>query len=330
MHSEGNPPLVSVVIPAYNSGCTIERTLASVCGQTYKNLEIIVVDDGSQDDTAAKVEAVARNDRRVILVRQENAGVAAARNKGITTAKGEYVAPLDSDDVWYDRAMEKLVAALDKAPPDVALAYGWSVHIGEDDKPTGGFSFPQYAGAGQVFPALVRENFISNASATLIRRDVFQAVGGYCTEMRDLRAQGCEDWDMYLRVAEHYEFAVVPEFLIAYRRAVGSMSSNHAVMYRSYLHLLRLLKQRRPDTAPTLFRVSRSNFCIHLANESRRARRHGATLYWLFRALVAQPERMLFLRRIYTWSLESAVRLVLEPAHTVVRRLHGRPQPASA
>src|SRR4051794_3877496 len=106
------PGLVTVVVPAHNAAATLRQTLASIAAQTYRDLEIVVVDDGSTDDTSAIAAEFAHLDRRVRLVSQANAGVAAARNKGIALARGEYVAPVDADDLWEPTKIEKQVGVM--------------------------------------------------------------------------------------------------------------------------------------------------------------------------------------------------------------------------
>lgn len=107
-----NLPFVSVIIPAYNAEAFIGRTLESVLAQTYENIEVLVVDDGSRDRTAEIVASFAQKDSRVILLKQQNAGVAAARNLAIEKSRGEYIAPLDADDIWYPSKLDKQVQCI--------------------------------------------------------------------------------------------------------------------------------------------------------------------------------------------------------------------------
>jgi glycosyltransferase involved in cell wall biosynthesis len=116
-------PLVSVIIPAYNAEVFIERTLDSVLAQTYKNIEALVIDDGSTDKTHEIVELVAQLDPRVILLKQQNAGVAAVRNLGIEKSHGEYIAPIDADDIWYPQKLGKQVKCMLKGGSSVGLFY---------------------------------------------------------------------------------------------------------------------------------------------------------------------------------------------------------------
>ena len=133
-------PLVSVIVPAYNAEAYIAHTLNSVLSQTYNNIEVIVVDDGSNDETANIVESIIQSDDRVTLLQQPNSGVAAARNLAIQKSRGEYIAPIDADDIWYPQKIEKQVHCMLHADPSVGLVYAWSVHIDERGLLTGGFN----------------------------------------------------------------------------------------------------------------------------------------------------------------------------------------------
>src|SRR3954453_10527365 len=99
--------LVSVIIPAYNAGATVERTISSVLNQTYSSIEVLVVDDGSTDNTAVLVQRMADADPRIKLLQKPNGGVALARNFGIAHAAGEFIAPLDADDLWHPEKIAK-------------------------------------------------------------------------------------------------------------------------------------------------------------------------------------------------------------------------------
>src|SRR5689334_6839377 len=118
--------VVGVVIPAYNAAATLDETLCSVRAQTYLTLEIIVVDDGSRDATPEIALRHAAGDRRVRLIRQANAGVAAARNRGIEETRADLVAPIDADDLWAPTKIARQMEVLRRASPETALVYTWS------------------------------------------------------------------------------------------------------------------------------------------------------------------------------------------------------------
>ena len=119
-------PLVSVIVPAYNAARYIRQALESVCTQTYRDIEVIVVDDGSRDETPAIVEEFATSDPRVRLLLQNNAGVGAARNMGLRQAQGVYIAPIDADDIWHPGKLEAQVACMEAHGPETGLVYCWT------------------------------------------------------------------------------------------------------------------------------------------------------------------------------------------------------------
>jgi glycosyltransferase involved in cell wall biosynthesis len=284
--SEREPPLVSVVIPAYNAAQYLPETLQSVLAQTYRHLEVIVVDDGSTDATATIVQQFVAQDGRVRLVSQANAGVAAARNRGIVDGRGTLIAPLDADDVWHVDNLQRQVACLLRHGESVGVVYSWSLDIDQQSRLTGDFHASE--AAGQVYKLLICHNFLGNASSSLIRRDCLEAIQGYSQTMRSQGAQGCEDWDLYLRLAERYEFRVVPEFLVGYRKNVASMSANLRQMAKSHDLMLRSLQPQKP-LPRYLYRLSYSSFLMYLARQSSEQQQPREVLYWLRRMLQVDP-----------------------------------------
>jgi glycosyltransferase involved in cell wall biosynthesis len=235
---------VTVVIPAYNAARTIDETLRSARAQTHRNLEILVVDDGSNDETAAVVARHAALDNRVGLIFQANAGVAAARNRGIAEAKSDLIAPLDADDLWAPTKIEKQLQALTQCCGEPALVYTWYAIIDErgnvcrlDHRPDD---------AGQVVRRMCRGNLIGNGSSPLIRKSAILEAGGYDSGLRSAHAQGCEDMLLYFRIAERHEFAVVREHLTGYRHHPETMSEDSLQMLRSYRLVTREMYHKYP------------------------------------------------------------------------------------
>jgi glycosyltransferase involved in cell wall biosynthesis len=241
-------PLVSVVVPLHNGGATIARTLSSISRQTWREIEVVVVDDGSTDDGPDKVRAAAARDPRIRLVRQENGGVAAARNFGAAAAAGGFLAFVDADDLWAPEKIELQMQALLAGGRTVGLAYTWAALIDAEDRI---YSLEHRPLAeGWVLQDLCRANVVGNGSSPLIRREAFESVGGYDPSLRDRGAQGCEDLMIYLRLAEHYQFRVIRRHLTGYRVTQGNMSSDALRMLRSCELTLDAFRARYPEYEP--------------------------------------------------------------------------------
>jgi len=258
-----------------------------VITQSWREIELLVVDDGSSDETANIVRALAADDKRIKLLQQKNRGVSAARNLGIERARGEYIALLDADDIWLEKKIEKQLEMFRNSPESTGLVYTQSVRIFEDGRPA---VYAQgNAEQGAVFFALVHGNFLENASTPLIRRQCFDRAGMFSLDYRNADAQGCEDWDLYLRIAEHYEFRVVREFLTGYWQSEASMSSDWQLMYRSYRLLMDGVRKRHPNIPDYVFRWSRSNYFLYLANRATLAGDKTSAVRLLMRAITSDP-----------------------------------------
>jgi glycosyltransferase involved in cell wall biosynthesis len=249
-------PLVSVVIPARNAERTIDETLRSVRSQTHRELEIIAVDDGSSDGTAATIRRHAAIDPRVRLIQEPNAGVAAARNTGWRAARSELIAFIDADDLWASTKIERQLASLTRCGGRTGLVYCWSWRIDSDSTVTDNRHRPNWR--GNVLERLFIRNFVGNGSAALVRRQALVDAGGFESGLRDAGAEGCEDILFYCRVAESYEFEVVEEPLVGYRYLPDNMSSNLPRMLRSWMLVMDEMVRRHPDAAPLLHRGLRT------------------------------------------------------------------------
>lgn len=209
-------PLISVVIPVYNNESTIQETIESVLTQSFSDLELIVINDGSQDSTLKIVSSIL--DARLKVYSYPNAGLAATRNRGVSHASGEYISFIDADDLWTPDKLEAQFKAL-QANPQAAVAYSWTDWIDESGqflRPGGHISV-----SGDVYAKLLLRDFVESGSNPLIRAEALAEVGGF-----DESLPAVEDWDMWLRLAARYEFVCVPSPQILYRVSSSSMSSN--------------------------------------------------------------------------------------------------------
>lgn len=283
-------PVVSVVIPAYNAAAVVGETVRSALAQTLRETEVVVVDDGSTDDTAAVVGQIAAGDARVRLIRQDNAGVAVARNAGIVATRGRYVAPLDADDVWYPKKLEAQVACMERGGERMGMVYSWMAMIDESSRVTGG-AFPCRA-EGDLYLPLVYVNFLGCASVPLFRRSALDVVGGYDATLLGRGGQGCEDWDLSLRVAAEYDVGCAPGHLIGYRDGPTSMSHNIESMARSYELVMDRVRRERPGVPAEVLRWSKSNFRGYLASQCFALGRYRDALRLITEAVATDPAQL--------------------------------------
>lgn len=253
-----NAPQVSVIVPVYNGAATIDETLDSIRAQTLSDIEIIVVDDGSTDETAARVKRHAIADPRIRLLHTANGGVARARNAGIAAARADLVAPVDADDLWHPQKLELQVAAMQRGGDKVGLVYCWFTIIDEHSRLIGRGN--RSRDEGDVLRRMSCGNLVGNGSAPLMRKAAVLAVQGYDPGLHDQGAQGCEDLKIYFAIAERWHFAIVPHSLVGYRATQASMSSDARRMLRSYDLVMNPARQRHPALASE-FRKGRIYLC---------------------------------------------------------------------
>ena len=311
-----NRPLVSVVIPAFNVATNIRQTLNSVLAQTHQEIEVIVVDDGSSDTTSAVVEEFVTKDARFQLIRQSNAGVGAARNTGIRKAHGKYIAPLDADDTWFPEKLEKQVACAEKYGNETGLVYCWSAILDEYGRL---FIDRSEAIEGRLGHALILRNVVGNGSAPLFRADALEKVGLYLTRIEQGGAQGCEDWDLYLRIAECFSIHVVPEYLLAYRQASSSMSADAETMAASFAMVMGRARKRNLDLPSSIFCWSAGHFYAYLAKNSYRWGYYDRCLRYLKEAVRSDPALLLttvvyriLVRALFKMNKDSGGKLLAE------------------
>jgi glycosyltransferase involved in cell wall biosynthesis len=212
-------PAVSVIIPAYNAEAFVEEAVRSVFAQTYRDFEIIVVDDGSTDGTPDVVRSL---EGSVRLIRQRNQGLPAARNAGAAAATGEWLAFLDADDIWLP---DKLERQMRRADGSVVLIYTDRYNFGaRGDLPeVQGLVTPLLE--GEIFESLLYFGNFITASSVLIQRRVFNGLGGFYEKLK-----AAEDWDLWIRCAATSLAGVCREPLLRYRFHTANMSRDGSVM----------------------------------------------------------------------------------------------------
>jgi len=231
--------LVSVVIPVYNGEKYLQAAVDSALHQSYPNLEIIVVNDGSTDASASIINAYRR---RVISIEQPNLGVSAARNAGIKRASGDFIAFLDQDDQWFATKVEKQVSVFQRQPL-VGLVHTdavWFDAVRQQEVVKVQDSQARAALAGRVFEKLLLGNYVVNSSV-MVRRAALLESGGFD---ESLSKNSCQDYDLWLRIAYAWEFAYLPEKLLLYRLHPGQGIWNRATMVTDYIKVLERAIQR--------------------------------------------------------------------------------------
>ena len=221
-------PKVSVIIPTHNYARFLPESVKSVLGQTFGDFELIIVDDGSTDDTAA----VARryfDDRRVRYICQEKRGLSGTRNNGISHARGEYVAFLDADDFWLPEKLERQLKVFEQADSGVALVYCFIEYVDEEGKVLE--SVKELPIANPALKDLLHTNWVlGSGSSVLIRKSAFDRVGFFDEEMKSL-----EDLNMWLRILHEYDSARADEVLVRVMRHRSSMQADLKRMERNML-----------------------------------------------------------------------------------------------
>ncbi len=242
MNPSGPHSLVSVVVPAWNAEATLLETLQSAAAQTHRKLEILIVDDGSIDRTAEIAADFCRSEPRARLIRQSNGGVAAARNRGIDEGHGEFIAPLDADDLWHPEKIERQLQTYAEASPNVGFVYCWYRMIDDARQVTEPLWSPVMEGS--IFREHLRLNF-GTGSSPLIRRS---ALGNLRYDSSPHRAgnQGCEDWLLQLKLAARWEVACTRAFLLDYRQHPSAMSSDKERMIRSHIQMYEIIRRDLP------------------------------------------------------------------------------------
>lgn len=223
---------VSIIIPTYNRADVIVNSIQSILDQTYEQYELIIVDDGSTDDTELVIEQI--NDNRIRYIKMpENKGVAAARNEGIRRAKYDYIAFQDSDDYWKKDKLEKQMGFL-TTMPDIGLLYcpyeckkadGSTISVPND-------SIPMSEKQGNIYEYMLRRNTIGTPSV-LLRKKCLEKSGMFNESLTCL-----EDWEFFLRISKHYEIAFQNETLVYVNLSSDGVSHNVSGYYEARCYMI--------------------------------------------------------------------------------------------
>ena len=252
---------MSVIIPTYNRAKYIAETIESVLSQTYTNLEIIVIDDGSTDNTK---EVVSKYVPRIQYVWKENSERGASRNYGLQLAKGEFISFLDSDDLWLPNKIEEDLNVFEKYP-SASVVYSDVILIDSAGKYLKPLKRKSYS--GRVTERLLQGNFIIMA-AHLVRTELVRKFGGFIEE-REL--SGSEDWEMWVRLSTITDFIYLPKVTAKYRSHAANTMSNAEGMSRSMNYALKIMsesnyltktqKKDLPKTQSHILLINAINYC---------------------------------------------------------------------
>ncbi|NJK38064.1 MAG: glycosyltransferase [Oscillatoriales cyanobacterium RM2_1_1] len=245
-------PLVSVIIPVYNGEKTIVETIFSVLNQSFQDFELIIINDGSTDQT---LEIIAQfQDDRIQPFTYPNAGLATSRNRGIARAQGQYISFIDADDLWTSDKLEAQFQALESTPK-AAVAYSWTDLIDQSSQFLNTDSRASFS--GNVYPHILLGSFPSNGSNVMVRRQALLELGGF-----DESLNAAEDWEMWIRLAANYFFVAVSKPQILYRISPGSMSTKLTqheteslkVIERAFIQAPEELHYLKPQSLANLYK----------------------------------------------------------------------------
>lgn len=248
---------ISVIIPTYNSAKYIGEAIESVLAQTYPVHEIIVVDDGSTDDTVEIVKKIASRPMtyelrpKILYLHQDNRGPAAARNTGIRSATGGYIAFLDSDDLWLPDKIEKQIVLFERS--DYAMVYCDMSHVVNGKTVYKSYlkeKCYKYFGRGDIYNNLLRENFIFTPTV-IMRRCILDRIKGF-----DEKFRICEDYKMWLSIAREYPIGYIDEPLVIRRRMESNITKDKLLYSLSSVNLLKEL-MKTENSNPEIKKIVR-------------------------------------------------------------------------
>ena len=256
------PPIVSVIALCFNHERFVEECLEGIRRQSYPNIQLIVVDDCSSDDSVAVVRDWLRRTETpaTFITHAENQGICRSKNEALAHATGDYVSSISTDDVWLPEKLAVQVEQMENMPPTVGVLYGDAYRMDEDGELLPEMFIAHYRRFdappdGDIFESLLGGNFIPSMT-TLVRRECFHTVGGYD------EALAYEDWDMWLRIARRYHFAYS-----------SFVSARYRVLDSSLIHVL--LGPRRGDYEASNFRIRMKH--LGSSREGDRVLREGIT-----------------------------------------------------
>lgn len=285
--SNTNFPLISIIMPAFNAEPYICESIESVLNQSYPNIELIVINDGSTDNTANTISHLMDS---IIYIETDNKGVSAARNLGIEQAKGEWLAFLDADDIWFGNKLQLQFDQLGGCNWSYTDSYYFGAQYKHDTKR----SDLSPLLSGNIFNHLLTENIITTSSV-LVKKSLVQNVGGF-----DETLEALEDWKLWLDIAQTHSISYINEPLLKYRVYPGSTSRKARKMLPLHEHIIAhatasLGNKSNKQTIRNQALYNSLNVCSYIAEDSQDYR---FSLYCAYRAYLLFPWKTSSLKRL--------------------------------
>ncbi|KAM3097630.1 glycosyltransferase family 2 protein [Phormidesmis sp. 146-12] len=322
---------VSVIMPVYNVENYVAETILSVLAQTYTNFEFLIVDDESPDRSVEICRQF--QDPRIRIIHQKNRGLAGARNTGIRNAQGDYIALLDSDDLWLPEKLEKLVGHLARSP-HVGVTFSRSAFIDESGKPLGTYQMPKLRGI--TAPYLMCRNPIGNGSAPLIRRQVFEEIKyaanlyGHVEDFYfDDQFRQSEDIECWIRIVLQTQWQIegIPDALTLYRVNSESLSANVMRQLDSWEKVIAKTRTYAPQVVAQWENTARAyqlrylaRRCVRMQNGAMAVKLFHRSLQTRWQILLEEPRKTLITlvaayllwllpKPLYRWSETIALKI---------------------
>lgn len=274
-------PLVTVITPTYNRADFLPEAIEGVLAQTFGDFELLVVDDGSTDNSPEIIADYEARDGRIRSFRQENQGQSVARNRALSAARGEFICFLDSDNYWPSEKLEQQIAVF-KAHPAVDVIYGDTITIDKESREKSRHNMTRYS--GHIAKWMLRDNCVSMNTA-MARRKCFDQMGGMSGQRRV-----ADDYDLWLKFSAWYQFLYVPEYWAYYRVMDDQISSDKTARFDSNEAIIHDFRRLYPEAVSehdfnagfAFFYVRKARY---LASVGRKREAFGA----LFKALGYRP-----------------------------------------
>lgn len=310
------PPLVSVIVPTRDRPIHLERALASVDAQTYDRLEVVVVDGSTTPVSRPRIEAAFRDDREIVSRRDPGRGAAAARNLGIETASGEYLAFLDDDDQWAETKVRRQVARLEEAGPCVGIVHTGQRSVDEADR-TVGVRVPRTR--GDVTEALLRGATMTPFSSVMVRANLVDRAG-----LLDETLPVWEDLDWYIRLSRYCQVELIPDPLTVRRMGNHDQLTDQFTVIRDVAYPRFVSKHRAlaASYGPDCERAMVASRLLDVAHAALENGRYAEAIRLLGRSLRQSPRS----NRAYLYLLASiGGPLTYRPARWLRHRVRSLP-----